>query len=117
MNHEKIHIEQEKELGLIGFLIIYIFNSLWIMITKWDLNKAYMANLFEIESYVYEKDFEYLSRRKRWMIFRKDDKIKEYRKQIFDKPTKIVDRVMCIVLITVICIFIAGAICAIIFKN
>lgn len=65
LNHESIHTAQMKEM-------LYIFFYLWYgveWLIRWvgcgfKAKKAYRSILFEKEAYKYEKDIEYLQRRK-----------------------------------------------------
>ena len=78
INHEKIHIEQQKELFIIGFYVLYVyFMILNILKEIIALNfkdpylQAYFKNPFEKEAYFHEKDFSYLENRPKhnWMFF------------------------------------------------
>ena len=55
INHEKIHLAQQEELGLLKFLVIYIF---------WWIKDGYRQIPFEKEAYANASDFTYLQRRK-----------------------------------------------------
>jgi hypothetical protein len=66
VNHEKIHIEQYKELFIIGFLILYLYDWLKNLIVYRDLNLAYKNIRFEKEAYTYERYHSYLSKRKKF---------------------------------------------------
>ena len=57
LNHEKIHFEQQKELLLIGFYLLYFI--FWIF-------KGYKNNPFEIEADQNEKDLKYIDKRKKF---------------------------------------------------
>jgi hypothetical protein len=57
LNHEKIHLEQQKELWLILFYIIYLYYA---------VRRKYKRIPFEIEAYKYHYDLNYLSRRKKF---------------------------------------------------
>lgn len=61
LNHERIHIQQQLELGVILFYILY----LW-----WSIKYGYWNNPFEIEAYYNEQNVKYLTNRKRWNYFR-----------------------------------------------
>lgn len=69
LNHEKIHIQQQRETLVIFWYIIYfldffinwgIFGSFWV---------AYEEVLFEREAFEYENDYNYLENRKRYKWF------------------------------------------------
>ena len=64
--HEKIHLEQQKELLLVGFYVLYAI--FWIIgLVRWrNLDDAYQGIPFEQEAYINEKDSEYLKKRKRY---------------------------------------------------
>lgn len=62
INHEEIHTAQMKELGYIGFYIIYILE--WLYRLVFHTQTAYMGLSFEIEAYHNEFDLEYLGKRK-----------------------------------------------------
>jgi len=55
INHEEIHFAQQEELGLIMFLVKY----LW-----WWVRYGYKNIPFEREAYINAEDFKYLSKRK-----------------------------------------------------
>ena len=73
IRHEQIHLEQQKELLIIGFLFLYVvfFVSwfLWYFIFEWRVtikqawNEAYKRNPFEAEAYDNEWDEYYLEKR------------------------------------------------------
>jgi len=64
--HEKIHIEQQKELFIIGFFIIYLIDFLYFFIKLRDFQGAYYNIRFEKEAYVNMFNDEYLKQRKRF---------------------------------------------------
>ena len=66
INHEKIHIEQQKELLVIFFYILYVYYWLKGKIKGLSNHEAYMAIPFEKEAYENEDDFNYLKSRKKW---------------------------------------------------
>ena len=64
INHELIHIEQQKELFVIGFYIIYLMD--WVrglLIYKNNLS-AYYKIRFEQEAYEHDDDLNYLEHRR-----------------------------------------------------
>lgn len=72
LNHEKIHIEQQKELFVVFFYLLYAY---YFIENYWffrDTHMAYMMIPFEREAYEYDGDLDYLSKRKRyrWLHFR-----------------------------------------------
>ncbi len=62
LNHEKIHIEQQKELLVIPFYLWYCGEFL-IKLLKYK-DKAYYNLSFEREAYANEKDVNYIKSRK-----------------------------------------------------
>ncbi|MGB5666486.1 MAG: hypothetical protein WBM53_06545 [Maribacter sp.] len=64
INHEKIHLQQQKELLIVLFYIFYIIE--WIFRTVFYFNsyKAYQNISFEREAYYHEKNLDYLNDRK-----------------------------------------------------
>ncbi len=64
INHEKIHLQQQKELLIIPFYILYITE--WLIRSVLYLNgyKAYQNISFEREAYYHEKNLDYLKTRK-----------------------------------------------------
>ena len=61
LNHEEIHLAQQKELLFIGFYLLYILFWLFNLIT---FKKAYMSIPFEKEAYFNELNNDYLKIRK-----------------------------------------------------
>ena len=62
INHESIHIEQQKELLIIPFYILYILE--WFIKLFFYGKKAYYNISFEREAYANEHNEEYLQTRK-----------------------------------------------------
>ncbi|MCL6273665.1 hypothetical protein M3P19_06570 [Muricauda sp. 2012CJ35-5] len=64
INHERIHLKQQRELLIIPFYFIYLLE--WLLRTLLYLNsyRAYQNISFEREAYANERDMDYLSRRK-----------------------------------------------------
>ena len=64
INHEKIHLRQQRELLILPFYILYLTE--WVIRSLWYLNtyRAYQNLSFEREAYAHEDDMEYLSNRK-----------------------------------------------------
>ena len=61
MNHELIHAAQQKELGALLFLLIYLAEWVWGFRT---IFYAYSSIRFEKEAYYFQNDLTYLSIRK-----------------------------------------------------
>jgi hypothetical protein len=72
LNHEKIHIEQQKELLVVFFYLLYAYYFIENYYFYRDTHTAYMMIPFEREAYEYDGDLSYLSKRKRyrWLHFR-----------------------------------------------
>ena len=64
INHEKIHLRQQRELLILPFYILYLTE--WVIRSLWYLNtyRAYQNLSFEREAYAHEEDMDYLSQRK-----------------------------------------------------
>lgn len=59
LNHEKIHIEQQKELFVIFFYLMYVLEFIF-------KGFSYYRISFEKEAYKYQKDLDYLIKRKKY---------------------------------------------------
>lgn len=70
LNHEAIHTQQMKELGYIGFYVIYFIEWLYRLITP-PWKTAYRDISFEQEAYTHSENFEYPSNRKPFAQWRK----------------------------------------------
>ncbi len=66
MNHELIHVQQQRELLYILFFIWYAVEWLVLYIKYRDKQKAYFNIRFEKEAYRHQHDLSYLSKRKRY---------------------------------------------------
>lgn len=64
INHERIHLRQQRELLIIPFYLLYVAE--WILRTMLYLDsyRAYQNISFEREAYANEKNPDYLSQRK-----------------------------------------------------
>ena len=60
MNHELIHFEQQKELYVVGFYILYIYDYFKGIAIYKDREIAYHSIRFEQEAYRNEKDLGYI---------------------------------------------------------
>jgi len=67
LNHESIHIEQQKELLVVGFYIWYLVEWLVRLCMK---GNAYESISMEKEAYANEKDLDYLKTRKRYTFIK-----------------------------------------------
>ena len=63
INHEKIHLRQQRELWLIGFYFLYVYFWLKSKIKGRSSLAAYLDIPFEREAYHMQEDMDYLKRR------------------------------------------------------
>lgn len=70
INHERIHLRQQRELLLVFFYLMYLIEFLWNLIKYRSRYVAYLNISLEKEAYAHENDLEYLKKRKIW-AFRK----------------------------------------------
>lgn len=63
MNHELIHFEQQKELLVIGFYVLYLYDYIKGMILYKDKAVAYYNIRFEQEAYQNQFNLGYVSER------------------------------------------------------
>jgi hypothetical protein len=68
LNHERIHLAQQIECGIIFFYLIYIFEYCYYRYKKYNNVRAYQSISFEKEAYAHECEFDYLTTRK-WYSF------------------------------------------------
>lgn len=66
INHERIHIQQQVEMLILPFYVLYFINYLFNLIKYRNHDDAYMNMYFEREAYANEHDLEYLENRKAW---------------------------------------------------
>lgn len=66
LNHEKIHLAQQRELWLVGFYLLYAFYWLRARLLGMSSHDAYMAIPFEVEAYAQQHDMDYLKNRERF---------------------------------------------------
>jgi len=69
INHELIHIEQQRELLVVPFYVLYVLNFI-INIFRMKPKGPYREIIFEKEAYSNERDFDYLKKRKRYNYFK-----------------------------------------------
>lgn len=69
INHERIHTAQMKELGYIGFYILYFLE--WVYRLIFHTNTAYRGISFEVEAYKHQYDYLYCNHRKKFAQWRK----------------------------------------------
>ena len=65
MNHELIHFEQQKELFVVGFYALYVYDFIRGMIKYRNKDMAYYLIRFEQEAYNYESDLGYIMDREK----------------------------------------------------
>ncbi len=65
MNHELIHFEQQKELFVVGFYLLYTYDFIKGIIKYRDTDTAYFMIRFEQEAYDNQNDLGYLHNRNR----------------------------------------------------
>ncbi len=70
LNHERIHLRQQVELGLVPFYVWYLLEYLYWRIRLRQHFAAYLAISFEREAYANEANLTYLSRRPVWAFRR-----------------------------------------------
>lgn len=66
INHERIHLRQQLELGIIFFYIWYGIEFLLLYIKFRNVDIAYHNISFEREAFINEKNLIYLKKRKFW---------------------------------------------------
>jgi len=65
LNHEKIHLEQQRELWVIGFYLLYVYYWIKGKFKGLSNSEAYMKIPFEREAYTKQYDLKYLDKRER----------------------------------------------------
>lgn len=68
INHENIHFQQQLELGVLPFYILYVLE--WLIKLPFYGAKAYENISFEREAYGHDSDMKYLDKRVRYNWFR-----------------------------------------------
>tara|TARA_Y100001973_G_scaffold96329_1_gene150954 strand:- start:76 stop:420 length:345 start_codon:yes stop_codon:yes gene_type:complete len=63
LNHERIHLRQQKELWVLGFYILYSLYWLKNRVSGMTSSEAYYALPFEKEAYDNDQDLSYLENR------------------------------------------------------
>ena len=66
INHETIHFQQQLELLVIPFYIIYVIEYIFKAIAYRSIHEGYRNISFEREAYSNDTNFEYLKTRKRY---------------------------------------------------
>ncbi len=65
MNHELIHFEQQKELFVVGFYALYVYDFVKGMIKYKNKDLAYFLIRFEQEAYNHQNDLGYIVSREK----------------------------------------------------
>lgn len=66
VNHERIHLQQQIEMGVIFFYVFYVIEFLFHYIKYRNINLAYFSISFEKEAFANDKNLTYLKQRKFW---------------------------------------------------
>ena len=70
INHEKIHLRQQLELLIVFFYIFYVLEWFVKLIIYKNRKLAYENISFEREAYLYEKEYNYLKRKRIWSFWK-----------------------------------------------
>lgn len=70
VNHERIHLRQQKELLVLAFFVWYGIDYLVKLIRYRNKHEAYRNIIFEREAYENEKDLDYLKSRSFWSFLK-----------------------------------------------
>ncbi|MEP7264163.1 MAG: hypothetical protein ABI772_06690 [Bacteroidota bacterium] len=70
LNHEHIHLIQQKELLILPFYFFYSVNYFVNLIRFRNHHKAYTNIIFEKEAYANEKNKDYIITRKPWSFLK-----------------------------------------------
>lgn len=62
INHERIHLRQQKRFLIVGFFVIYILHYLINLFKYMNSDKAYRNICFEREAYKNERNLNYLKK-------------------------------------------------------
>ena len=65
LNHERIHLKQQKELWLLGFYFLYVLYWLKFLVEGMTRGGAYKNIPFEAEAYDNQNNLSYLKSRKK----------------------------------------------------
>ncbi len=66
LNHELIHVRQQRELLYLPFFLWYLVEWLVLYVKYRDWTKAYFNIRFEREAYLHQHDLTYLQRRRHY---------------------------------------------------
>ncbi len=70
LNHERIHLRQQAELGLLPFYVWYLLEYLYWRLQGRAHFAAYLSICFEREAYTHEDNLTYLKTRSLWAFRR-----------------------------------------------
>jgi hypothetical protein len=70
LNHEKIHLQQQKEMLVLFFYLWYTVEFLVRFVKTKNKNKAYRGISFEQEAYAHETDMLYIEKRPKWAFLK-----------------------------------------------
>ncbi|MEL4306554.1 hypothetical protein [Joostella sp. CR20] len=70
INHERIHLQQQLELLILPFYILYFFEWIVGFIRYKSFHKAYRNISFEREAYQNEHRLDYIENRRLWSFVR-----------------------------------------------
>ena len=65
LNHENIHLQQQRELYVVGFYFLYAYYNIKGLLKGNSSTEAYLNIPFESEAYSNEENLEYLKKRKK----------------------------------------------------
>ena len=66
LNHERIHLRQQLEMGLLPFYVWYLAEFLVHWLRCGNVQRAYRRISFEREAYANDENLDYLQNRKFW---------------------------------------------------
>ena len=66
INHERIHLQQQLEMLILPFYLVYGMEFLIKLLKYNNCHKAYRSISFEREAYSHEHDLDYLRNRQFW---------------------------------------------------
>lgn len=70
INHEKIHLRQQLEMGILLFYIWYCIEFLFLWLRYQNQHTAYQNISFEREAYANEHNLNYLKNRRFWAFLK-----------------------------------------------
>jgi hypothetical protein len=70
INHERIHLRQQLEMGLLFFYVWYVLEFVLRYCQYKNASKAYRNISFEREAYANDEKLDYLKKRKFWRFWK-----------------------------------------------